>query len=52
MKIIKKIKHPNLTNAIRLTPLQLNSLKYENKQTVITPELMQEMAQNNQKLKA
>lgn len=40
MKKIKQIHRPEFTNAVRLTPLQLNALRYEEKHTLLTPELM------------
>ncbi len=40
----KQIPHPVLAKATRLTPLQLNSLRCEEKHTVLTPQLMESLA--------
>lgn len=47
MSKIKQIKHPEFDNAVRLTPRQLNSLRYEEKHTVLTPELMASLSKSN-----
>lgn len=40
MKKVKQIRHPEFTDAVRLTPLQLNALRYQEKHTVLTPEIL------------
>lgn len=37
---IKQIPHPELKSAERLTPLQLNGMRWDNKHTVLTPEIL------------
>lgn len=49
MSKIKQIKHPDFVSATRLTPLQLNSTKIDGKHTVLTPELLEEMAKEKNK---
>lgn len=48
MKKVKQIRHPEFTNATRLTPLQLNALRYEEKHTLLTPELMASLSATTQ----
>ncbi|MCM1111474.1 MAG: hypothetical protein NC336_09710 [Clostridium sp.] len=38
-----KITSPEFVSARKLTPLELNALKYEPRHTVITPELLEEI---------
>lgn len=40
----KEIPVPQFKSARKLKPLELNALHYENKHTVITPELLAEMS--------
>ncbi len=47
MKTPKNIPHPNLRNAEKLSPLQLNEIKIDEKHTVLTPQLLEEMASKN-----
>ena len=41
----KIIPHPNFEHAKRLSPLELNNLRYDNRHTVITPELLEKMSE-------
>lgn len=41
----KQIPHPDLKDAEKLTPLDLNSFRFDPKHTVLTPELLEQMAQ-------
>lgn len=43
---IKSIPRPNLESGKRLTPLQLNAMRWDNKHTVLTPEVLEEAARN------
>ncbi len=38
------IPQPELKNATKLSPLQLNEIKVEDKHTVLTPQLLEKMA--------
>ncbi len=38
------IPHPDLKEAVKLSPLQLNEIKVEEKHTVLTPQLLEQMA--------
>lgn len=38
------IPHPNLKAAVKLSALQLNDIKIEDKHTVLTPKLLKQMA--------
>lgn len=40
----KQIPRPNLTSAKELSPLELNDIKFSNKQTVITAEELATLA--------
>lgn len=44
MNKVKQINHPILANAARLTPLQLNEIRCNSRHTVLTPELLEQMA--------
>lgn len=46
---VKRIPEPNLTNAVKLTALQLNALTLGKRHTVLTPERIE--ALKNKKLK-
>ena len=35
---------PNLKSAVKLTPLQLNSYRFDVKHTVLTPDLLERLA--------
>ncbi|MCM1075094.1 MAG: hypothetical protein NC356_05425 [Ruminococcus sp.] len=49
MKVkVKNIHEPKLEKATRLTLLQLNGMRPDNKHTVLTPELFREMAQRKE----
>lgn len=37
----KQIPHPDLKNARKLTPLQLNALKCSRRHTLLTPEILE-----------
>lgn len=41
---MKKIQHPQLTNAVRLSAREMNSLHFSPKHTVLTPALLEKMA--------
>ncbi len=45
MKEPKQIRHPEFTNAEKLTPMQLNALRYTDKHTLLTPEVMASLSQ-------
>lgn len=38
------ISKPELNNATKLSPLQLNEIKVEDKHTVLTPQVLEKMA--------
>lgn len=44
MKRPAKISHPTLKSATRLTPLQLNTFRFDVKHTLLTPENLERMA--------
>lgn len=46
---IKHIDHPELKSAQRLSPLQLNSMRWDNKHTVLTPEILMANRQSQPK---
>ncbi|MCM1318966.1 MAG: hypothetical protein NC217_01120 [Muribaculaceae bacterium] len=43
----KKIPHPELQSAKRLTPLQLNAMRWDNKHTVLTPEIIRQYSRTS-----
>lgn len=47
-KTVKQIEMPEFTSATKLTPLQMNKLKCSPKHTVLTPELLDRMAAQEQ----
>lgn len=41
---MKRIQRPHLTNAVRLSASEMNSLHFSPKHTVLTPSLLEKMA--------
>ncbi|WP_304977042.1 hypothetical protein [Duncaniella muris] len=41
---MKRIQRPQLTNAVRLSAREMNSLHFSPKHTVLTPALLEKMA--------
>lgn len=48
MKKIRQIPRPELEKAGKLTPLELNAIKLDDKHTVLTPELLERLAKTKQ----
>ncbi len=41
---MKKITRPQLTDAVKLTPRELNDMRFSQKHTVLTPEQLEKLA--------
>lgn len=41
MKAPKQLTHPELTDAVKLSPLDMNNIKFTGKHTLLTPEVLE-----------
>lgn len=44
---VKQIPHPVFEKAVKLTPLQLNAMKCEERHTLLTPEVLSTLSETD-----